>query len=63
MKFWEASAVVPLAVAEPSTRAMQAVVRKDPVMRICWATAVECASALARLERAGLLGEAARSIA
>ncbi|HWQ00334.1 MAG TPA: type II toxin-antitoxin system VapC family toxin [Vicinamibacterales bacterium] len=59
MKFWDASAVVPLLVAEPSTGAVQAVVRQDPAMLVWWATEVECASALARLEREGALDEAA----
>lgn len=59
MKFWDASAVVPLLVAEPATAAMRALARKDPDMLVWWATEVECASALARLERDGALDEAA----
>lgn len=55
MKFWDASAVVPLLVEEPTTRALQALVRADPVMLVWWATEVECASAIARLERDGML--------
>jgi predicted nucleic acid-binding protein len=55
VKFWDASAVVPLLVEEPTTRALQALVRADPVMLVWWATEVECASAIARLERDGLL--------
>jgi hypothetical protein len=42
-------------VEEPTTRALQALVRADPVMLVWWATEVECASAIARLERDGLL--------
>lgn len=51
MKFWDASAVVPLLVTEASTRQLQALAAKDPAMLIWWGTEVECASALARLER------------
>lgn len=59
MKFWDASAIVPLLVAEPTTRTMQALVQNDPAMLVWWATPVECASALTRLERAGALDEPA----
>jgi predicted nucleic acid-binding protein len=59
MKFWDASAIVPLLVAEPTTKAAQAIAAKDPAMLVWWATEVECASALARLERGGSLDDAA----
>ncbi len=55
MKFWDASAIVPLLMTEPTTRAMQALALKDPAMLVWWATEVECASAVARLEREGAL--------
>ena len=55
MKFWDASAVVPLLMAEPKTKGMQAVAVKDPTMLVWWATEVDCASAMARLEREGVL--------
>jgi uncharacterized protein len=56
MKFWDASAVVPLLVAEGTTDAVQASALEDSTMLVWWATQVECASALARLERDGALG-------
>jgi uncharacterized protein len=59
MKFWDASAVVPLLIAEASSRRLQALAETDPTMLVWWATAVECASAIARLERDGLLDDAA----
>lgn len=59
MKFWDASAIVPLLVAESSTVTMQALASKDGEMLVWWATPVECASALARLERDGALDEPA----
>lgn len=51
MKFWDASAIVPLLLAEPATEAIQAIAQKDPAILVWWATEVECASAIARLER------------
>ena len=59
MRFWDASAVVPLLVAEAATRSMQALAAKDPEMLVWWGTEVECASAIAGLERDGSLGEPA----
>lgn len=59
MKFWDASAIVPLLLAEPATETVQALARKDPAMLVWWATEVECASALARLERDDALDESA----
>jgi predicted nucleic acid-binding protein len=53
--FWDASAIVPLVVAETTTRSLQALARRDPDMLAWWGSQVECASALARLERAALL--------
>ena len=55
MKFWDASAIVPLLVAESTTRSVQALARRDPDMLAWWGSRVECASALARLERDALL--------
>lgn len=63
MKFWDASAVVPLLVAESSTADLQALLAKDGVMLVWWATPVECASALARLERETALEEASATAA
>lgn len=59
MRFWDASAIVALLVSEPSTQTMQAIASQDPVMLVWWATEVECASAIARLERDGTLDAAA----
>ena len=55
MKFWDASAIVPLLVAETTTRSLQALARRDSDMLVWWGSQVECASALARLERGALL--------
>jgi uncharacterized protein len=55
VKFWDASAIVPLLVAEPTTERLQALAAKDSSMLVWWGSEVECASALARLERDGAL--------
>lgn len=55
MKFWDASAIVPLLIAEPASRRLQALAAKDPTMLVWWGSQIECVSALARLERDGAL--------
>ena len=65
MTFWDSSALVPLFAAEPRTRAVQALYSRDPEIVVWWGTPVECASAIARLERDGSLSgsDAAESFA
>jgi len=55
MTFWDSSALVPLLAAEPSTPAVQARYLRDPEVVVWWGSPVECASAIARLERDGAL--------
>jgi predicted nucleic acid-binding protein len=59
MKFWDASAIVPLLIAEARTTPLQQLAAEDPEILVWWATEVECASAIARLERDGMLDEPA----
>jgi predicted nucleic acid-binding protein len=59
MKFWDASAIVPLLMTEPTTSSAQAIAARDPAMLVWWGTEVECASAIARLEREGEIDESA----
>lgn len=59
MRFWDASAVVPLLVTEPGSHAVARWAKEDPAIVAWWGTEVECASAIARLERDGLLDESA----
>jgi predicted nucleic acid-binding protein len=59
MKFWDASAIVPLLMTESTSSDVQALVAKDPTMLVWWASEVECASAIARLERDGAIDESA----
>ena len=53
MRFWDSSALVPLLAEEESTAAALARLRQDPQVAVWWGTPVECASAIARLERDG----------
>ena len=63
MKFWDTSAIVPLLVAEKTTARLQALGRRDPDMLAWWGSAVECASALARLERDAALDANSAAVA
>ena len=63
MKFWDASAIVPLLITEQTTRRLQALLAKDPAMLVWWGSEVECVSALARLKREGGLGPQALAVA
>lgn len=58
MRFWDASAIVPLLIAEASTRRLQALAARDPEMLVWWGSELECVSALARLERSAMLDAA-----
>lgn len=59
MKFWDASAIVPLLVDEDSSGRVQALAAQDPHMLVWWGSEVECVSALIRRERDGSVdGEA-----
>ncbi len=51
MKFWDSSALVPLLLAEDSTPQATALALQDAETVVWWATPVECASAIARVER------------
>jgi uncharacterized protein len=55
VKFWDASAVIPLLANEPTRPRMLEILEDDPQVLIWWGTPVEIASALARLEREKLL--------
>jgi predicted nucleic acid-binding protein len=50
VKFWDASAVVPLLLDEDTSDVAGALRRGDPIMVVAWVTLVECASAIARAE-------------
>lgn len=56
MKFWDASAVIPLCIDEPQTKIVQDIAKKDNAFVVWWGSLVECYSAFARLHRDGFLG-------
>jgi predicted nucleic acid-binding protein len=51
VKFWDASAIVPLLVDEPPREVLLDLLAQDPIVLVWWGTPVECMSALARRER------------
>lgn len=50
MRFWDSSALVPLLVHEVSSWKVWELVQQDPEMVLWWATPIECAAALARID-------------
>jgi predicted nucleic acid-binding protein len=63
VKFWDASAIVPLLVNESSTRRLQTLAAAEAAMLVWWGSEVECVSALARLEREVALDGTAMTLA
>jgi predicted nucleic acid-binding protein len=55
VRFWEASALVPLLFSERRSKETGELLRADPEMVVWWGTRVECLSALRRREREGAL--------
>lgn len=61
MRFWDSSALVPLLVTEDTSDALQSLFQDDQGITVWWGTEVECASAVARLERMGQITTAEAS--
>ena len=55
MKFWDSSALVALALAEPSGRDLEKLIAADQQLAVWWGSRVECASAVRRRQRSGIL--------
>jgi hypothetical protein len=51
VRFWDASAVVPLLIEQKQTGAARKLRGADPEMAVWWGTIVECHSAIARMLR------------
>lgn len=51
MKFWDSSALVPLLVEEDLTAPLRDLYLREPGTITWWGTAIECVSAVSRLER------------
>lgn len=56
MRYWDASAIVPLVVDEQSSSLLLDLLRRDRHMVTWWGTVVECASAIAARHRRGQFG-------
>jgi predicted nucleic acid-binding protein len=56
VKFWDASAIIPLCFKEPASKAVKHVLDADPDIIVWWGTRMECLSALARRIREGAIG-------
>ena len=59
MRYWDSSAIIPLLVAESASLRVREIHVADPAIATWWGTPIECVSALARLERDGVLTLAA----
>ena len=55
MRFWDASALVPLILDQPRTARARELLGEDKELVVWWGSMVECASAIARLHRDGVL--------
>lgn len=56
MRFWDASAVIPIVFDEPSSARIRALAEDGGGLQVWWATILECISAVARRERSGEIG-------
>lgn len=63
IRYWDASAIVPLLMAEARTEIMEALRTGGGGMATWWGTPVECASAIARMEREGSVDHRSASLA
>lgn len=51
MRFWDSSALVTLVLEQPLTARARGLLTDDPEVVVWWGSAIECASAIARLHR------------
>ena len=54
MRFWDASALVPLVVDQPASARVKALLQEDRALVVWWGSVVECWAAFARLRREGV---------
>jgi len=55
VKFWDASAIVPLCLRESHSRFVRRIATDDDAIVVWWTTPIECYSAFARLRRNDIL--------
>ena len=58
MRFWDASALIPLCLQEQQTGPLKKLAQEDEAIVAWWGSPVECLSALARLRRENALSSA-----
>lgn len=63
MRFWDTAAIVPLLAEQAASATARQWFQEDGELVVWWGTAVECASAIARLERAGTFDARASAVA
>jgi predicted nucleic acid-binding protein len=51
VRFWDASALVPLVLDQPRTQQAHELYADDPELVVWWGSVIECASVIARLHR------------
>lgn len=51
MRFWDASAIIPLCIEEQQTPALRKIAKEDESIVVWWGSEVECYSAFSRLLR------------
>ncbi len=51
MKFWDASAIIPLCLEEENSGTLQRIAEEDSALAVWWGTLIECFSTIARLRR------------
>ena len=57
MRYWDSSALVPLLLAEESSRIMEAELRNDKAVATWWGARIECVSAICRRLRENVIDE------
>jgi uncharacterized protein len=63
VRFWDSSALVTLVLEQPRSAESLALARADGDMVVWWGSAIECASAIARLHRELILDDLAERTA
>jgi predicted nucleic acid-binding protein len=63
MRFWDTSAIVPLLIEEHHTEVARAFFADDSDVVMWWGTPLECAAAIARRRREGIIGPAEQATA
>lgn len=54
MRYWDASALVPLVVAQPRSAELQRLLAADPAIAVWWGTRLECVAGITAATRRGL---------